>query len=243
MAARLAGEGGRVTLLVVTAQHGSGRDAAAVISPAHAEAILRSGARIVERAGAGAVGVVDPGPSPVEVILDRLAAHDLLVIGAPARSRLVRVLVGSVAAAVHGRLRAPMLVVRAAAAGPLEGRAIVVASDGGESSDEVVALAGRLCVAHGASATLVNALGAESAMQPHRIRSQAGALKRRLGAAAELVVEPGRARDVILRAAKSTNAAMIVVGSRRQGGPGALGSVSRQIVRDAPCSVLVLPAP
>jgi nucleotide-binding universal stress UspA family protein len=54
-------------------------------------------------------------------------------------------------------------------------------------------------------------------------------------------VEPGRPRDVILSAVGSTDAALLVVGNRRRGGVGTLGSVSRQIVRDAPCSVLVLP--
>ena len=46
---------------------------------------------------------------------------------------------------------------------------------------------------------------------------------------------------MILDAAEHTDAALVVMGSRRLSGVHAFGSVSRRVVHDAPCSVLVIP--
>jgi nucleotide-binding universal stress UspA family protein len=51
----------------------------------------------------------------------------------------------------------------------------------------------------------------------------------------------GEAQDVIVNAAKSSKAAVVVIGSRRLRGLRAFGSVSRRVVHDASCSVLLLP--
>jgi nucleotide-binding universal stress UspA family protein len=59
--------------------------------------------------------------------------------------------------------------------------------------------------------------------------------------ASEAYIEPGRAAKVILKACDSEKAALVVLGSRRLSGLRALGSVSRRVVRDARCSVLLLP--
>ena len=87
----------------------------------------------------------------------------------------------------------------------------------------------------------MNALGPESKMNPRHIQAQARALERMLPDAGEACIEPGKASDVILNAARSEKAAMLVIGSRRLGGLRALGSVSRRVVHDAPCSVLLVP--
>jgi nucleotide-binding universal stress UspA family protein len=57
----------------------------------------------------------------------------------------------------------------------------------------------------------------------------------------EPYIEPGKAWDVILDAAERTKAALVVIGSRRLNGLHAFGSVSRRVVHDAHCSVLVIP--
>jgi nucleotide-binding universal stress UspA family protein len=87
----------------------------------------------------------------------------------------------------------------------------------------------------------VNALGAESKMNPRSIQQQARALELALPKASAVVIEPGKAWDVILAAAESSKAALVVIGSRRLGGLRALGSVSRRVVHGAPCSVLLMP--
>ena len=253
MAACLAGPNGHLTLLAVTAVSGSGPDAAAVISPSRVKTVLKRAQSIAEDAGAPATTVVDPGAPPVEVILERASGHDLLAIGAPATSRVAGMLIGRAAAATGGmisggvavaalsRFTTPMLVVRAPLVGSLHGRRILVASDGEKGSDRLVELAGRLGLAQGAQLTLVNALGPESKMNPRGIQAQARVLERMLPDASETYIEPGKAWDVILNTAKSKKAALVVIGSRRLGGLRALGSVSRRVVHDAPCSVLLVP--
>jgi nucleotide-binding universal stress UspA family protein len=240
MAARLAGPDGSLTLLAVTAVKGSGPYAMAVISPSRVEHVLSSAKRIAADAGVRATTVVDPGGPPVEVILERASEYDLLAIGAPA-SWLGDKLMGGVAARALERFTTPMLVARPAQGGSLQGRRILVASDGEEGSDRIVELGGRLALSQGAPVTLVNALGPESKMNPRDIQGQARALERMLPDASDTLIEPGRARDVIVNAAKSEDAAIVVIGSRRLRGLRALGSVSRRVVHDAPCSVLLVP--
>jgi nucleotide-binding universal stress UspA family protein len=150
-------------------------------------------------------------------------------------------LIGGVTGAALSRLPTPLLVVRPALAGSLQGGRMLVASDGERNSDRLVKLAGRIGQSHGAQVTLVNALGAESKMNPRAIQAQARALERLFPDAGEPCIEPGKAWDVILDAARRKQAAMIVIGSRRLGGVRAFGSVSRRVVHDAPCSVLVVP--
>jgi nucleotide-binding universal stress UspA family protein len=241
MAASLAGPDGHLTLLVVTAVKGSGPYAMAAISPSRVKQVLGSAKRIADDAGVPSTAVVDPGGPPDKVILERATQYDLLAIGAPATSWLGGMLIGGVTAAALSRLTTPMLVVRRPFAGSLRDRQILVASDGEDGSDQLVKLAGRLGQSQGAQVTLVNALGAESKLNPRGIQAQVRALKRTLPNAGEPYIEPGKAWDVILNAAKGKKAALVVIGSRRMGGVRAFGSVSRRVVHDVPCSVLVVP--
>ncbi len=239
MAASLAGPDGHLTLLAVTAVTGPGPHASADISPGRADQLMSRAQRIAEDAGVPSTPVVDPSGPPVDVILGRASDHDLLALGAPAMSRLAGILVGGVAAPALGRFTTPMLLARGA--GALQGRRILVASDGEEGSEQIVELAGRLGQSQGAQVTLVNAIGAESKINPLAIQAQARALAHVLPDAGEPHIEPGKPWDVILGAARSTDAAMVVIGSRRLHGLRAFGSVSRRVAHDAPCSVLVIP--
>ncbi len=242
MAANLASPDGHLTLLTVTAESGSGRlYSAAAISPSRADGVLRRAKRIADDVGVASSREVDHEGPPVKIILEHARNHDLLVIGAPATSWLGGMLIGGVASAALSQFTTPMLVVRRTFAGTLKDRQILVASDGGEGSDELVELAGRLGLSLGARVALVNALGAESKMNPHAIQAQARTLERILPGNSEAIVEPGKPLEVIMDAAKGKKAAILVIGSRRLGGPRALGSVSRRVAHDAPCSVLLVP--
>jgi len=238
--ASLAGPDGHLTLLAVTAVSGSGAYTSAAISPGRVELVLSNAKRIANDAGARSSTVVDPGGPPAEVILERASDYDLLAIGAPATSWLGGMLIGGVATTTLAHFTTPMLFVRPSSSGSLRGRQILVASDGEEGSDQIVELAGRLGLSEGAQVTLVNAPGAESKTNPRAIQAQARALRLALPNAGEPCIEPGKAWDVILDAAKHANAALVVIGSRRLSGLHAFGSVSRRVVHDAPCSVLVV---
>ena len=242
MAANLASPDGHLTLLTVTAESGSGRlYSAAAISPSRADGLLRRAKRIADDVGVTSSQEVDHEGPPVKIILEHARNHDLLVIGAPATSWLGGMLIGGVASAALSQFTTPMLVVRRTFAGTLKDRQVLVASDGKEGSDELVELAGRLGLSLGARVALVNALGAESKMKPRAIQAQARTLERILPGNSEAIVEPGKPLEVILDAAKGKKAAILVIGSRRLGGPRALGSVSRRVAHDAPCSVLLVP--
>lgn len=241
MATTLAGPGGHLTLLAVTAVGGSGAFTSAAITPSRAKRILSVAKQIAAKAGVPSSTVVDPGSPPVDVILERARNYDLLVMGAPAISWLGSMLIGGVATVALRQFTTPMLVVRRSATGSLAGGQILVASDGEEGSDRLVELAGRLGQGNDARVTLVNALGAESKMNPRVIQAQARKLKDALPSAGEPYIEPGKAWDVIIDAAKSTHAALVIIGSRRLRGLRAFGSVSRRVAHDAPCSVLVVP--
>lgn len=241
MAASLAGPDGHLTLLAVTAVSGSGAYTSAAISPGRVDLVLSNAKRVANDAGVASSTVVDPGGPPVEVILERASGHDLLALGAPAASWLAGMLTGGLATTALSKFTTPMLFARRSFTGSLRGRQILVASDGEEGSDQIVDLAGRLGQSQGAQVTLVNAPGAESKGNPRAVQAQARALQLAVPNAGEPCIEPGKARDVILDAAKRTEAALVVLGSRRLHGPQAFGSVSRHVVHDADCSVLVIP--
>ena len=241
MAASLVGPDGHLTLLAVTAVSGSGAYTTAAISPGRVDLVLSNAKRIADDAGVPSSTVVDPGGPPVEVILERASDYDLLAIGAPATPWLGGMLTGGVATTALSQFTTPMLFARRSFTGSLRGRQILVASDGEEGSDHLVELAGRLGQSQGARVTLVNALDAESKMNPRAIQAQARALQLALPNAGEPCIEPGKAWDVILDAAKHTKASLVVIGSRRLSGLHAFGSVSRRVVHDAHCSVLVIP--
>ena len=240
VAAQLAGGDGHLTLLTVTAVSGSGPYTTAAISPSRVEHVLSGAKRVADDAGVASTTIMDPGGPPVKVMLERASEHDLLVIGAPATSWLWGMFIGSVATVALGEFTTPMLVVRRPAAS-LRGLRILVASDGQQESDRIVELAGRLGVGQGASVTLLHAVGSSSEAPPKRVQAQARALEQVLPDAGEPLLEAGRASEVIISAAKSTHAAMVVMGSRRLGGLRALGSVSRRVAHDAPCSALLVP--
>jgi nucleotide-binding universal stress UspA family protein len=143
----------------------------------------------------------------------------------------------------------PLLVARPLAGDRVFGDRIVVASDGQESSHAVVGLAARIAHAHGSKVTLVHALGRESPIKRGRPRGQESTLEEQertlnralASGASEVRVEQGRAPDVIKSVAAAADASLVVMGSRRLDGLRAMGSVSRRVVHQARCSVLLFP--
>jgi nucleotide-binding universal stress UspA family protein len=194
MAVCLAGPGGHLTLLAVTAQSGYGLYAMAAISPGRAKYVLNRVKRIADDAGVPSAAVVDPGGPPVKVILKRAPDYDLLAIGAPATSWLGGMLIGGVAETALSQFTTPMLLVRASFTGSLQGRQILVASDGEQGSDQIVELAVRLGLSQNATVTLVHALGSESRGPPRRVQAQARALALALPSAGQACIERARPR-------------------------------------------------
>jgi len=241
-AAALAGPTGHLTLLAVTAVTGGGAFRHAAISGGRAELVLDRAGDIAYNAGVAATKVVDPGEPAVDVIVQRSAGHELLAIGAPVTSWLGGMFVGNVASRTLGELTTPLLAARALPPEHRFAERVIVASDGLEESDRVVDLAGRLARSRGAELVLLHAIGVESNARPHRIEDQARRLRDALGRPIQTRIEPAEPRELILASAALNGASsLVVMGSRRLEGLRALGSVSRRIVHEARCSVLLVP--
>lgn len=240
-AASLVGSDGHLTLLLVTAFRNEPEMRSPAISPAQATEILEHAQAAAREAGVPASVEVDPEGPPGRVVLEHCAGHDVLALGTPATEWFGAMFLGGVAATAEDYLTRPLLVSRAADRGTALQDRILVASDGLEGSDELVAIAGRLAAGRGGSVTLLHVLGAESHMHPHRIQHQAEQLQELLGDRARLKVEPGHARHAVIEAARAEDSSLVMLSSRALSGLHAVGSVSRRVVHQAPCPVLLVP--
>jgi len=236
-AGALVGPDGHLTLLIATSFRHEGEMRSAEISPARASEIVRRAREVADGTGASASFDIDPGGAPTELILRAADEHDLLALGAPAiQSWFGSIFMDSVTAVAEETLQTPLLISRAHEAwkgGAV--RRLLVASDGLDSSDGLVELAERIARAQAAEVMLVHVLGAETRAHPHRVERQAADL------GAELRVELGAPRNVIVDAARAFDASLILMGSCRLAGLRALGSVSRPVAQHAHCPVLLMP--
>src|SRR5438128_672287 len=248
-AAALAGTQGHLTFLAVTSFRSGGAHRGPAIGPGRATEILERAEGIAREAGVPYTSEVDPGTPPARVIMDWSARYDLLAIGAPASSWPAKLLSVGVGDKALGGFSTALLVAR-----PLEverriGDGVVVASDGLEASHALIDLAGRLAHTSGSNVTLVHALGRESPIKRGRPREQERTLqdqertleRTRASGTTELLVKPGRAGVVVVSTATAADASLVVMGSRRLEGLRAMGSVSRRVVHQARCSVLLVP--
>jgi nucleotide-binding universal stress UspA family protein len=247
-AVALAGTQGRVTSLVVTSYRSGGAHRAPAIGPGRVAEILEHARGIAREAGVRYTNEVDPGSPPARVILEWSTRYELLALGAPASSWPARLLSVGVGDKAIGGFSNALLVARPLAGDRRLGDRIVVASDGLESSNALVDLAGRLAHHHGSNVTLVHAVGREPIKggrpreQEHTLEEQEKTLARASApATSELLIKPGRAAAVIVSAAVAAGASLVVTGSRRLNGLRAMGSVSRRVAHQARCSVLLVP--
>jgi nucleotide-binding universal stress UspA family protein len=248
-AAALAGTQGHLTLLAVTSYRSGGAHRSPAIGPGRAAEILGRAQGIARELGVPYTSEVDPRSPPARVILDWSARYDLLALGAPASSWPAMWLSVGVGEKALREITCPLLVARPLAVDRRFGDRIVAASDGLEGSHAVVDLAAELACANGSSVTLVHVLGRESPIRRGRLGEQERLLEEQrltlertlASGTSEVVVEPGRPADVIKSVAAATDASLIVMGSRRLGGLRGMGSVSRRVVHQARCSVLLFP--
>jgi nucleotide-binding universal stress UspA family protein len=240
-AASLAGPGGHLTLLLVTAFRNEPELRSPAIAPERASEIIDEALAVAQEAGVEASVEVDPEGPPGRVVLEYCAGQDLLAIGTPATSWFGAMFMGGVAATAEEYLTRPLLISRAAGREVALHERILVASDGFETSDPLVAVAGELAAERGGSVTLLHVLDAESRMHPHRIERQAELLRGLLGERARVRVETGHARHVVIEAARAEDCSLVLLSSRALKGLHAVGSVSRRVVHRAPCPVLLIP--
>jgi nucleotide-binding universal stress UspA family protein len=212
-----------------------------------------------------ATGLGTPASARVAVgdVRDEILANceraALLVVGAHGLSPLRDAMLGTTAERLAGRCGAPILVVRKPAPQPY--RKVVVAVDLLPGSENVVEAASRFAPGSRMAAVHAYEVPFEGALQragvsaadidQHRAeahRAAVGAIERMSAAAAGdafallPAVARGDAARLILDERVSLGADLVVIGKRRRSAVETLllGSVTRHVIADADCDVLVV---
>jgi nucleotide-binding universal stress UspA family protein len=229
-----------------------------------AVALATQAARPLERTGSTVTVEVLRGRAATAIVAEgRRFEADLIVVGSRGRGRLQALALGSVSAEVVDHAERPVLVARGE--GPM--RRIVLAVDGSAGAARALQVVAEWPMFADAEITVSTVAHVpaplHSAIAPTMIRAaltdyersldEARAARDRiqesaasvLRAAGRKVTVDGREGDPaseILAAAKERAADVVVVGSRGQTGLTRLllGSVARNVLYEAPCSVLVV---
>lgn len=225
------------------------------------QVLSRALARARSRNDSIDIAAVSWSGSPVGALVRLSKSAARVVVGAPARGRLGRTLLGSVAFAVVAGASCPVVVVPAdAVATPL--RHLIVGVDGSQASVRAVEMA--LTIAKGAKGARVTCVlgwnlgGVGGSVITEPSTEPWTAVARRLAVLGHRAVAPVAARypgiriDIatrygsparaVVEAAADLDADLVVVGSRGLGGlrGRVLGSVSRQVVEHAQHVVIVV---
>lgn len=176
-------------------------------------------------------------------LAERIQA-DMIVMGRRGRRGLARMMLGHATAQVIGKAHCNVLVVPRSA--QVEGRHIVLATDGSRNAQAASVTAQTLAQSCAASMTVVSAV-----VPSHSEERRALALEavqqvlehvRNEGIKAEGSVQQGQPAAVITSVAREKNADIIVTGSHGRSGLERvlLGSTSERVLNDTPCAVLVV---
>lgn len=212
------------------------------------------------------VAIIDG--SPEEYILDiaEKSGMDMIVMGARGIKGIRTLFVGSVTRAVASRCPVPVLIARAPVAEKKRWMKILFATDGSDYSLSAARFLSSLPFADGTELTIVNVIWPEFSDIPERFALEINEKMKELVADArrlefaqsEKIIEKTREyltrrfRHIgvlsivgdpsaeILKAAESSGADLIAVGCRGlKGIKGMMGSVSKNILNHAKCSVLI----
>jgi nucleotide-binding universal stress UspA family protein len=206
--------------------------------------------------------------SPQEYLVDIAAESDMdmIVMGARGIKGIKTVFVGSVTRSVAGRSTKPVLIVRAPIGERKCGLKILFATDGSEYSIATGAFLASIPFADDTELTVLNVIWSEYSDIPERFSLEVNERMKELVANArtmefarseKILDEAGKnlmkkfkhinslshigdPSEDILKTAESLNTDLITVGCRGMKGiKGMMGSVSRNIVNHAKCSVLI----
>jgi nucleotide-binding universal stress UspA family protein len=204
---------------------------------------------------------------PGEVVADEAGRRqaDLIVVGHRGLGQIASMLVGSVSAEVVDRATVPVLVARRIAI-----RSAVIAMDGSAGATAAVASPVLVPLLDGVPAHVVGvaepmfpwwsgmtAVGAEAVMGAsaeadaaqranlERCTRETADQLRAAGVDASAIVRRGNPASELIEAAREWDTDLIVLGTRGMTGVTrlVLGSVARNVLLHAPCSVLVVHAP
>jgi nucleotide-binding universal stress UspA family protein/uncharacterized membrane protein YfcA len=169
---------------------------------------------------------------------------DLIVMGRRGRRGLARMMLGHATAQVVGMAHCNVMVIPRMAS--VEGRQIVLATDGSRFADAAAVTATGMAGFCRARATVVSVASTDTGPDN---RAEAEAVVQRVvdhmrdsGVDAEGLVLEGRPDELIVALAKERNADLIVTGSHGRTGLERilLGSTTERILNDTTCAVLVV---
>jgi nucleotide-binding universal stress UspA family protein len=148
----------------------------------------------------------------------------LVVVGTHGHRRRTGILLGTVTTTMLHEAPCSVLVARAGASTGAFPSTIAVGIDGSPEADAAAAVADTLAARFGAVVRRISASGGKGGeIAP---------------GAADVEIAPGKPVDVLVKA--SSEADLLVIGSRGLHGLKALGSVSERVAHEAACSVLVV---
>lgn len=207
--------------------------------------------------------VVRPG-NPARVILDTVTSEspDLVIMGPHERRGVVDALQGTIAEKLVSARHCPVLVVQQSAKAAY--RNVLLALDVAAGSRAAVRAAERFVLRDGAQATAIHAFGSAEHAVMHGADMEGTGVELRLNsspaAAAvalnqlleqesadprryEMVITQGNPLPTILRAIGKRQPDLLVMGTRGDGRMrrAVLGSVANQLLKVAPCDILIVP--
>ncbi len=236
----LALPGGSILFMTIRQPPAGDRSTRREPSEIASRTVLERAESAAHRAGLEASIELLRNGSAGDALLAEAEGHDLIVLGGHGGSRLGGIPLGSTAREVAGTVERPLLIARRSADGRSFPRSILLATDGSAGSWAAARTATRLGQSRGSELRLVHVPDGTPAERRNEILKQLAVIEKATGGSPTVVGNPGRVAERVGAAARAGQSSLIVVG--RGGGPGALGRVSEQLVRRAPCSVLAVPA-
>jgi nucleotide-binding universal stress UspA family protein len=238
-AATLAGTGSRIELMAVSCERGSGPNAQALLSHAHAVEALDAAAKLADRPGVEIVATHRCEHSAAHALLTEAPRHDLLVLGSHGNSRAEGIMFGSTLTSAVHEAHVPVLVARHARPGEPFPARVLVGAEGSGSPESAIAVAAELARSFGSRITLLR-VGGWTHPHARAIDEATVGLAEAGGVEPVAIVADGEPHRRLVEHAARERASLIIVGSRALSGIRALASTSERVAHEAPCSVLVL---
>lgn len=185
------------------------------------------------------------GEKPYKLIIDAANERnvDMIVIGRRGRSGLMKVLMGSVAAKVVGHAPCKVLVVPRAAR--IEGKHILIATDGSVHSAAAASEAIGFAKRCGSNVIAVSSMHSDDKFEEAVANvMNVVEMAQKEGIKVEALTPPGRSHDVIVETAGGRGVDLIIMGTYGKTGFKKLlmGSSTEKVIGHASCAVLVIKA-
>ena len=224
-AALLADPGAGVTYVAVSWEQGTGANAQATLSHAHARDCLRRARDEARELGVDPGIIAENAENPTRRLMELAAGQDLLVVGIAGHSRAGGIIIGSTATALVHRSPLPVLVARRPPEGVEFPSRILLASDGTPRSDAATTLTARIAARHRAHVAIVGARDHDLPFQPG-LDEHATQIIAATGVEPLVLQAPGPPDRAVADAARNFDASLVVTGCRSLTGLPALRSAS-----------------